>query len=266
MNSTTPPSGSAQRWGPLWGARPEAWAENEDQQTATYEQAIDRVGIQPAQRVLDVGCGSGAFLRLVADRGAQPFGLDASETLIEIARKRIPDADLRVGDLQFLPYEDDTFDVVTGLNSFFFAADMTEALGEAGRVAKAGAPVLIQVWGRSERCDLTTMLQAIRPLRPPPAQGVQPPVVFSEPGVLEGIAAEAGLTPRTAFDIGFSFEYPDEEALARRTLAAAPVIEAIQTSGEEAVRDAIVESLAPYRTSSGGYRLENEWHYLIATA
>jgi hypothetical protein len=32
------------------------------------------------------------------------------------------------------------------------------------------------------------------------------------------------------------------------------------------VLTAIVESLASYRTPSGGYRLENEWHYLIASA
>lgn len=34
--------------------------------------------------------------------------------------------------------------------------------------------------------------------------------------------------------------------------------------GEEAVRDAIVDSLKPFRTESGRYRLENEWHYVIA--
>jgi len=44
-----------------------------------------------------------------------------------------------------LLYEDDTYDLVTGFNSFFFANDMVAALREAGRVAKPGAPVVIQV-------------------------------------------------------------------------------------------------------------------------
>ena len=66
--------------------------------------------------MLDIGCGVGAFLRLVADRGAQPFGLDASEALIELARERLPDADLRAGEMEALPYDDDTFDLVTGFN------------------------------------------------------------------------------------------------------------------------------------------------------
>lgn len=55
--------------------------------------------------MLDVGCGVGVFLGLVADRGAATFGLDASETLIAAARRRLPDADLRVGEMEALPYE-----------------------------------------------------------------------------------------------------------------------------------------------------------------
>ncbi len=63
-----------------------------------------------------------------------------------------------------------------------------------------------------------------------------------------------------------SYEFPDEETLARAMLAPGLIVELIGIIGEEAVRSAIVEALAPYRTSSGGYRLENEWHTLIASA
>ena len=153
MTSTTSPAGSAERWGRLWGARPQDWAINEDQQLPTYEEALDRVGLKAGHRVLEVGCGSGVFLRAAADRGARVVGLDAAETLIELARARVPEAELVVGDMQFLPYGDGVFDLVAGFNSFFFAADMVAALGEAARVAKPGAAVVIQVWGRPERCD-----------------------------------------------------------------------------------------------------------------
>jgi ubiquinone/menaquinone biosynthesis C-methylase UbiE len=132
VSATDAASGSAEKWGPLWGARPRDWAEHEDQQLPTYEEALRRVGLVPGQRVLDVGCGTGAFLRLVAERGGVPFGLDASEALLEIARERVPGADLRAGDMEFMPYEDHSFDLVTGFNSFFFAADLVRALREAG--------------------------------------------------------------------------------------------------------------------------------------
>src|SRR6516165_606985 len=95
--------GSAGRWGPLWGARPIDWALSEDQQTPTYEAALSRVQLELGQFVLDVGCGVGAFLRLIIERGGRAFGLDASEALLNLARRRLPGADLRVGDMESLP-------------------------------------------------------------------------------------------------------------------------------------------------------------------
>ena len=113
----------------------------------------------------------------------------------------MPEADLRVGDLQRLPYADDTFDVVTGFYSFFFADDMVAALREAGRVAKPGAPVVIQVWGRPERFDLGLMKAVLARFRPPAARGPARPRRCGKPGVLEDLAAQAGLTPSAAFDV-----------------------------------------------------------------
>ena len=77
--------GSASRWAPLWGARPADWALSEDRQLPTYEAALERTGLEPDWRVLDIGCGVGAFLRLIAERGGKPHGIDASEALIAFA-------------------------------------------------------------------------------------------------------------------------------------------------------------------------------------
>jgi SAM-dependent methyltransferase len=261
---TTPASGSADRHGPQWGERARDWAANEDQQVPTYEEAIRRAGIGAGQRVLELGCGTGVFLRLAADRGAAVFGLDASEALLELARERVPEADLRQGDMQFLPYEDDAFDAVCGFNSFFFAADIVAALREAGRVARPGAPVVIQVWGCPERCDLTAMKQALAPflpLRPP-----DPGPALWEPGVLEGLASAAGLEPEEAFERSWAYDYEDEDAMARGLLSPGPVAVAMRSADEVAARAALADALAPYRTPDGHYVLENEWHYLLARA
>jgi SAM-dependent methyltransferase len=266
MQPTASSSGSGERWGPLWGARASDWAANEEQQAPTYEEAIARVGIEPGQLVLDLGCGSGVFLRVAAERGAKGFGLDASSELIEIARRRVPGADLRVGEMEALPYEDDTFDLVTGFNSFFFAADLVAAVREAARVAKPGAPVLIQVWGRPERCQLEAMKEVARPLLPKPSPEQPPPPQLWKPGVLEAIAAAAGLAPEAAFDVVWAYEYPDRETLARAMVAPAGIATLAGPEREPALREAVVDALAPFRTASGGYRLENEFHILIARA
>ena len=105
MSTTSPTeTGSAGRWGPLWGARPEDWTLTEEMQRPTYDAALARTGLEPGWRVLDVGCGAGAFLRLVAACGAHPHGIDASDALIGLARERLPDADLRVGEMEELPW------------------------------------------------------------------------------------------------------------------------------------------------------------------
>jgi SAM-dependent methyltransferase len=258
--------GSAELWGPLWGARAQDWAANEDLQVPTYEEAIRRVGVADGQRVLDIGCGSGVFLRLAADRGARGFGLDASEALVEIARARVPEAELRVGEMEALPHEDDSFDLVTGFNSFFFAAGLTRALREAGRVAKAGAPVVIQVWGPPERNDLEAMKVVARRYMPAPPPDAPPPPKLWEAGVLEGIATEAGLIPETSFDLTYAFEYPDAETLGRLMLAPAGLGAAAGPDGEDALRAELVEALADYRRPDGSYRLENQYHYVVARA
>ena len=262
---TTTMSGSAERWGARWGAWAEDWAATEEQQLPTYEESISRLAIGTEKRVLEVGCGSGVFLRAAADRGAHVAGLDASAALIELARTRVPEADLRVGDLQVLSYPDDSFDVVAGFNSFFFADDMIAALREAGRVARPGGSVLIQVWGRHEACELDAIKPIVRPFFPGYDPDAPPPPSLADPGVLEGIVSAAGLTPTETFDIAWAYAYRDDDELARSLLSAAGVGDAAGTREPE-VRAALLEALAPFRSHDGSYRLENEWHTVVATA
>ncbi len=265
MGPTTTISDKAERWGRLWGARAEEWAATEEQQLPTYEEAIRRLVIGAGTRVLEVGCGSGVFLRAAADRGAHVAGIDSSETLVELARARVPTAEVVVGDLQTLPYADDTFDVVAGFNSFFFAADMVAALREAARVAKPRGAVLVQVWGLHGHCSLDAIKPIIRPFFPGADPDAPPPPDLAEPGFLERLASAAGLTPTTAFDISWPYVYDDEDALARSLLSAGGLGDAAgEREGE--VRRALIAVLEPFRQEDGSYVLENEWHVLVAAA
>jgi SAM-dependent methyltransferase len=266
MSTPSTRTGSASRWGPLWGARPADWALSEDLQLPTYEAALERTGLEPGWRVLDIGCGAGAFLRLVADRGAEAHGIDASEALVDYARERLPEADLRVGEMEELPWEDDSFDLVTGFNSFFFANDMVASLREARRVTESGSPVVIQVWGAHERCDLEAMKQIARPFLPPRPADAPPDPDFSQPGLLRELASQAGLTPEDEFDATWAFVYPDVETLGRAMLAVAGLAVTAGPEREQELENAIVDGLAAYRRLDGSYRLSNQYHYLLARA
>ena len=259
-------TGSATRWGPLWGARPADWALSEDRQLPTYDAALERTGLEPGWRVLDIGCGAGAFLQLVAERGGQPHGIDASDALVAFVGERLPGATLRVGEMEDLPWDDDAFDLVTGFNSFFFANDMVAALREAGRVAKPAAPVVIQVWGAHERCDLEAMKEIARPFLPPRPPDAPPDPDLSRSGVLKALATQAGLTPESEFDATWAFEYPDAETLGRALVAVAGLAILAGPERERELRNAIVDGLAPFRAEDGTYRLSNEYHYLITRA
>ena len=258
-------AGSAKRWGPLWGARAEDWARTEEKQTPTHEEVLRRCPVRPGDRVLDVGCGAGVFLRLAADAGALGFGIDASAELIELARRRVPEADLRVGDMEALPFEDDSFHLVTGLTSFFFAADMVAALREAGRVARPGAPVVIQVWGPPERNELEPMKEVMRRFMPPRPPDAPPQPELWRPGVVETIAEAAGLTSRSSFELAYSFSYTDEHELGRELMA--PVgLAALAGDQEEEVRAEIVAALTPRRRGDGTYEIWNEFRFVVASA
>jgi SAM-dependent methyltransferase len=243
----------AELWGSLAGPACEAVAE--------------ATGIRADTRVLDVGCGSGEFCRLAVARGAAVSGIDAADGMIEIARRVVPTADLRVGAMERLPWCEDSFDLVTGFNAFQFAADMIVALREAKRVARPRGHVAICNWGRRRDRELFAVLGLLGELQPPPAGAPQPdPPAVGEPGVLEDLAHEAGLDPGQAHEVDVPYVTPDLATLERALLAGAGFLSAIEHSGEEAVRKTISDAAAPFRQLDGSYLFQNKFRYLIAHA
>lgn len=135
-------------------------------------------------------------------------------------------------------------------------------------MTRSDGKVLLLVWGRPERCQLAGMLEAVGSLMPPPAAGSPQRGKFGlhEPGVLEGWATEAGLDPEATGDLMTPFEFADAETALRQLLAPGSVVLAARAAGQAAVSRAILDSLEPFKTPTGAYRLENEWHYLVASA
>lgn len=150
--ATDPPRTSAQN-GRLWGARAQDWADvQEGQFRAAYNAVFDACGLGRDTRYCDVGCGAGMAAMLASGRGAQVAGLDAAESLLTIARARVPSADFRVGDLEELPFADAQFDLVTGFNAFQFAANPVAALAEAKRIAKPTGRIVVMTWALPKAC------------------------------------------------------------------------------------------------------------------
>lgn len=258
---------SPTKQGELWSERARDWADlQEVQHRPKYEDAIRRTRLEPDQAVLDLGCAAGVFCRLAADAGASVAGIDAAPALVEIARERVPEGRFDVGDIQELPYADRSFDVVTAFNSLQFVPDPLAAMSEVHRVTRPGGSVYVLVWGREEHTGLVAVLRALHPLVPPRPPGGPGPFALSPPGLLEELATRAGLSPAETGYIELPYEYPDQATMLRAQCSSGPAVLAARTSGTEAVEDAIVGALAPYRTASGGYRIETEYRFFTAEA
>jgi len=255
--------GSATVQGQLWGTGPHDWAEViEPMMRPVHLATLTALGPLSGLSLLDAGCGAGLALLLAVEQGARVSGLDASAALLDVARGRLPDADLRVGDIEELPYDDATFDVVTAYNSIQYAFDPKTAVAELARVARPGGRVAIEVWGEAARCETEVFFARLRELAAPPP-GTAAPLAVSEPGVVEGLLTAAGLEPYATGEADCPFIFPNLDAGWRGQCSAGPLQRVIQLVGAETVREAFDEVHARYRQPDGSYRQENVFRYVI---
>ncbi len=257
--------GSAQTQGQVWGVQARNWADlMEKMALPVYHVVLDKTNVGRGTRLLDIGCGTGMAAQLAAKLGALVTGLDASEAELSIARERVPDGDFRCGEMEELPYAGASFDVVTAFNSLQFADDPLRALKEARRVARPGANMGMVTPGRTEDSEFSVTLKAVMA-----CLSAQPPArtfALAEPGRLEALMEQVGLSILSSGEVSCPFTYPDEETAWKTINSSGPLAAAVRAAGEETIKQAVLASLVPFRTPDGGYRQENLIHYVIATA
>ncbi|WP_344942168.1 methyltransferase domain-containing protein [Actinomadura miaoliensis] len=97
----------------------------------------------PGGLVADVGCGAGRAVAELADRGVHAVGVDVSEQMIELARRRWPGADFRIGGAGELPFGDGALAGYRADKVLHELADPARALAEARRVLAPGGRVVL---------------------------------------------------------------------------------------------------------------------------
>lgn len=121
-----------------------------DSEIAAREEYVSLLGAAPGERVLDVGCGSGAVTRTLARRvapGGRAVGCDASGALLKVARELADEAGLgesiefKEGDCRALPYPDASFDAVLAATTLCHVPEPGRALAEMVRVTRPGGRV-----------------------------------------------------------------------------------------------------------------------------
>jgi len=140
-----------------WIPRFDAWADTYDEDTRdpwfAYEDAwsfVERslragLGGLAGRSVVDVGCGTGEFLRRLADEGVLVMAVEPSAGMREVAAAKVPGARIMDGHLASIPLEDGAVDaaIATYVVSHLEPADQPEALRELLRVVAGTGPIVV---------------------------------------------------------------------------------------------------------------------------
>lgn len=228
-----------------------------------FQGALDAVEPLSGKQLFDSGCGAGLALHLAAQRGARVSGIDATPELVAIAKERTPGADVRVGDIESLPFDDRSFDVSTAFNAMQYASDPMAALRELARVTRRGGRVVTGQWGEVGRCETEKFFQALRALAPPPP-GTPAPLALSGDGVLERRLVGAGLRPIAWGEAECPFRYPDIETAWSANVSAGPLVRVIGVAGEDAVKGVFRKFWEPCTQPDGTVVQKNVFRWVVS--
>jgi SAM-dependent methyltransferase len=251
--------------GRLWGARARDWSELQEPQFAgAYEAVFERTNLGPGSVYCDLGCGSGLAAAIASGRGAHVTGLDAAEQLLSIARAKVPTGHFRQRDLEDLPFENGTFDLVTGFNSFQYAGDPVRALSEARRLTRREGRVVVMTWGPAQGMDAASLVVALKPLLPPPPLGAPGPFALSDRDALIHFATSAGLRALEIDDVECTWTYPDLPTALRAFASAGVAVRAAENTSQDTLDRAHEAALKPFAKPDGSYRLGAAFRWLNA--
>jgi SAM-dependent methyltransferase len=246
----------------LWGGAAEDWAEYQESAfLPLWEDALLAVHAREGMRILDAGCGAGGACVEADKIGCEITGLDASAALLDIARRRLPGARFQEGDIESLPFGDSEFDAVVAVNSVLYASNAAQATRELARVTRPEGRVVITTWGGPEDCEVRDVLDAvvgIFPFKPP-----REPFWLSEPGKLESLLTDAGLTLIERGETRCDFTYPSFEICWRAQRSSGPLQAAIKAMGEAKVRAAVEGAVRKYTDASGAIVLRNIFTWVV---
>jgi SAM-dependent methyltransferase len=114
-------------------------------QESAWREGLQSCGLQEESRVLDVGCGTGRWLRRYLQRNLVPVGVDATQGMLQLTAARGVECQLVVGCAQSLPLGDGVFDLVSAVTviQHIPPEDQGDALKEMARVLRPGGHLLL---------------------------------------------------------------------------------------------------------------------------
>lgn len=151
----------------------------------------ETAGINPADNVVDVACGTGALTRAARTRtDGRVIGIDLNPAMLAVARRHGGDIEYAEGDGQDLPFGNGEFDVAICQFGVMFYPDPARGFTELARVGRRGA---VAVWDAIERSGGYVAMQELfrDELGADAARSLDAPFAMGRPGILEALVGEA---------------------------------------------------------------------------
>ncbi|WP_409050572.1 class I SAM-dependent methyltransferase [Variovorax guangxiensis] len=224
MDTTTPQSGNDQA--AFWNGRAgRAWVDEQQVLDAVLQPfedlLVEALVATSAQRVLDVGCGTGSTTLAIARRlgtNGRCVGVDISEPMIAVARARAESegapASFVCADAQRHAFEPASFDMIVSRFGVMFFDDPVLAFANLRRAASKDARLHAIVWrGAAENPFMTTAERAAAPLLtlPPRQPGAPGQFAFADRGRVASILESSGWTGIDIQPIDVTCTLPEKE-------------------------------------------------------
>lgn len=180
------------------------------------EALVQRIGVGPGVRVLDLGCGDGTTAIPAAKAGANVLGVDIARNLVEAGNRRaaefgLGNIEFQNGDasnLQSIP--DASFDVVVSIFGAMFAPKPFDVAKEMVRVTRPGGRIVMGNWIPNDPTLVAQILRISSSYTPPPPEGFVSPMTWGlESHVIDRFAGAGIAADKIAFVRDtFIFRFP----------------------------------------------------------
>lgn len=257
-----------------WGQMATGWERRREwlmQATAPVNEWLAQsASPQPGQTVLELAAGTGDLGLKLAERVGEAgriISTDFAPEMVDVARRNgdargLANVEYRVLDAERLELEDESVDAVVCRFGYMLMADPAAALKESRRVLRSGGPLCLAVW-RTPDLNPWAAIPAITLVQrghlPAPEPGAPGIFAMGDADRTLGLVRAAGFDEPKLEEIAFAFRYADVEdfwdALIRLAGPLARAISALPEGERQDTREAIVQSVAPFRGDDGTYTM-----------
>ncbi len=249
-----------------------------DRLASTYQRELDvrlapvvstvirHAELQPGERVLDLGTGTGSVAvqaaRAVGSTG-EVLGIDISTEMLALSGLRgsslgIANLVFAEGRAEAIPAEDAAFDVVLASLCLMFVLDRAEAAHEIARVLRPGGRLVAAVWAGPDQCDLTRFQLAAASVAPPPPVPGVGPAALADPSPFIAQLAQTGISATYESEaMEFSFDSLDHAW----DVVAGPSIALLPPERQQLAKDVVRAALWPHGDGPRVFR--NKVHYIV---